>query len=490
MNDFLKFRTCPQGAFNFNELLVDSFAGGGGASTGIEQALGRSVDIAINHDIDAIKMHEINHPTTKHFCESVWDVDPIEVCNGQPVGLAWFSPDCKHFSKAKGGKPVEKKIRGLAWIAMRWAALVKPRIIMLENVEEFKTWGPIIDGKPCKKRKGQTFDSFIRQLREHGYQVEHKELKACDYGAPTIRKRFFLIARCDGEQINWPTPTHGDPSSKEVKTGLLKPWRTAASIIDWSLPCPSIFERKKPLAENALKRIAKGIQRYVIDSDEPFIVQSQTAVPFITEFANASNQRNMSANEPLRTQCAQVKGGHFGLVCAFLSKYYTGVVGADIKEPLPTVTAVDHNAVVTSHMIKFRGGNVGHGTNEPLHTISAGGTHLGEVRSFLLKYYGTDTGQSTNNPLHTVTARDRFGLVTIKGEDYQIVDIGLRMLQPHELYAAQDFPDDYIINVDAEGNKVTKKVQVARCGNAVCPSVARALVEANYSVDYEAKKAA
>ena len=490
MSEFLNYRKDPQGIFNFDELIIDSFAGGGGASTGIEQAIGRSVDIAINHDVDAIRMHEINHPTTTHYCESVWDVDPVKACNGQPVGLAWFSPDCKHFSKAKGSSPVEKKIRGLAWIAMRWAALVKPRIIMLENVEEFKTWGPVVDGQPCKKRKGQTFGSFIRQLKEHGYQVEHKELKACDFGAPTIRKRFFLIARCDGKQINWPTPTHGSPDSLEVKAGLLQPWKTAASIIDWSIPCPSIFERSKPLVENTLKRLAKGLQRYVIDSDSPFVLSEQNAAPFITEFANASNQRNMSAEDPLRTQCAQVKGGHFALVTAFIAKHYTGVVGSDIDTPLHTVTAVDHNALVTSHMIKFRGDNIGHGTNEPLHTISAGGTHLGEVRAFLLKYYGADTGQTIQDPLHTVTAKDRFGLVTIRGEDYQIVDIGLRMLQPHELFAAQGFPDDYIIDRDAEGKKVTKKAQVARCGNSVCPDVARALVEVNYTAINEEIKAA
>lgn len=461
----------------FKELIVDNFAGGGGASSGIEMATGRSVDIAINHDPDAIAMHAMNHPGTKHYCESVWDVNPREAVNGLPVGLCWLSPDCKHFSKAKGGKPVEKKIRGLAWVAVRWAATVKPRVIMLENVEEFKTWGPIVDGKPCPERKGKTFQSFVRALERQGYKVEFKELRACDYGAPTIRKRLFMVARRDGLPIVWPTPTHGKPDSPEVKSGKLEPWRTASECIDWSIPCPSIFERKKPLAENTLKRIAKGIQKFVIESDKPFIVSEVT--PFITEHANASSQRNMAFNEPLRTQCAGVKGGHFALVSAFLAKHYTGVVGAPMDTPTPTVTTVDHNALVTSHLIKMRGTNIGHGADEPAHTITAGGLHLGEVRAFLLKYYGTNIGHPADQPLQTITTKERFGLVTIRGVDYQIVDIGMRMLQPRELFKAQGFADDYIIDVDPSGKPISKTKQVARCGNAVPPPFAKALVEAN-----------
>ena len=461
----------------FKELIVDNFAGGGGASSGIEMATGRSVDIAINHDPDAIAMHAMNHPSTKHYCESVWDVNPREAVNGLPVGLCWLSPDCKHFSKAKGGKPVEKKIRGLAWVAVRWAATVKPRVIMLENVEEFKTWGPIVDGKPCPDRKGETFQSFVRALERQGYKVEFKELRACDYGAPTIRKRLFMVARRDGLPIVWPTPTHGKPDSPEVKSGKLEPWRTASECIDWSIPCPSIFERKKPLAENTLKRIAKGIQKFVIESDKPFIVSEVT--PFITEHANASSQRNMAFNEPLRTQCAGVKGGHFALVSAFLAKHYTGVVGAPMDTPTPTVTTVDHNALVTSHLIKMRGTNIGHGADEPAHTITAGGLHLGEVRAFLLKYYGTNIGHPADQPLQTITTKERFGLVTIRGVDYQIVDIGMRMLQPRELFKAQGFADDYIIDVDPSGKPISKTKQVARCGNAVPPPFAKALVEAN-----------
>ena len=365
-----------------SELIVDNFAGGGGASTGMELGLNRHVDIAINHDKDAIDMHRLNHPETKHYCESVWDVDPIEACQGRNVGLAWFSPDCKHFSKAKGGKPVNKNIRGLAWVAVRWAALVNVRVMMLENVEEFLTWGPIgEDGKPCKNRKGETFAAFVAALTtglpsyhpaiedikealgEHfslndiekglGYQVEWKVLKACDYGTPTIRKRLFLIARNDGVAISWPKATHGD--------GLI-PYKTAADIIDWSIPVRSIFNRKRGLAENTMKRIAKGLEKYVIQCDQPFNVPGECLTPFITEHANASSQRNMPIDEPLRTICAQVKGGHF--------------------------------ALVTSHIIKLRGGgNIGHGTNEPVHTISAGGFHIGEVRAFLVKYYGTGGGK-------------------------------------------------------------------------------------------------
>ncbi|HDX8451395.1 TPA: DNA cytosine methyltransferase [Aeromonas hydrophila] len=535
----------------FDEIVVDNFAGGGGASTGIEMALGRSPEIAINHDPDAISMHTVNHPTTEHYCESVWDIVPRDVVAGRPVGLVWLSPDCKHFSKAKGSTPVSKKIRGLAWVTLRWAATVRPRVIMLENVEEFQTWGPLLidaegNARPDPAKKGRTFNSFINALRRQGYKVEWRELRACDYGTPTIRKRLFLIARRDGAPIVWPKPTHGDPASAEVKAGKLLPWPTAADVIDWSIPCPSIFERKRPLAENTLRRIAKGLERFVINAAEPFIVNtrngeregqqprirgidqplwtvtaqgSQGAIcipilaPFITEHANASQQRNMPANEPLRTICAQVKGGHFALVSpviarqfgrsvgqsveeplgtvmakadksqlvtAFLAKHYTGVVGAELTQPLPTVTTVDHNALVTSHLVKLRG-TCQHGqpVTEPMPTVTAGGLHIGEVRAFLLKYYGTNIGHAADEPLQTVTTKHRFGLVTVRGEDYQIVDIGMRMLEPHELFAAQGFPADYVIDHDATGKKFTKTAQVARCGNAVCPPLAAALVRAN-----------
>ena len=767
------------------ELIIDNFAGGGGTSTGLEQAFGRPVDIAINHDPEALAMHAANHPHTTHLCESVWDVDPIKVTNNRPVGLVWLSPDCKHFSKAKGGKPVEKRIRGLAWVTLRWAAKCKPRVIMLENVEEFKTWGPLLveaDGsaKPDPAKKGKTFDSFIRQLRAHGYTVDYREMRGCDHDTPTIRKRFFLVARRDGITIKWPEPTHGAPDSIGVRAGKLRPYRTAAECIDFSLPCPSIFERDRPLAPATLRRIAKGIMRYVVDAADPFIVGQggpvyggkpvsanqpfgtlttenhravvlPTIVPvthqggdrtesigepfrtitgahrgekalgvatlvqvgygeregqapraldiekplgtvvgaaakhalveaelvpfvmtnttghpgagadmpvptitaagnqalvsalltgvggragqsrprgvdeptatatskadaalitavlvdaahgevspsgvkrwgtgahnveaplgtvtasgnkavataflakhytgvvgsdladpigtvtacdhhslvtaFLTEHANASTQRVMPADAPLRTMCAQVKGGHFSMVSAHITKFRTGATGSDMNTPLPTITAgpkenpagaphalgivtahiqrdmgasVGHAAdaplgtvtaggggkaaLVTSNMIKLRGTSTAAGTDEPLGTVSAGGQHHAEVRSFLLAYYGASETHSLTDPLNTVTSRDRFGLVTIQGQDYQIVDIGLRMLQPRELFRAQGFPDDYIIGDDpAQGLKLTKSAQVRMCGNSVCPPMARALILANFAHEREIARVA
>lgn len=530
------------------ELIIDNFAGGGGASCGIELALGRHVDHAINHDPEAVAMHAMNHPQTEHHCESVWDVDPLALTQGRPVGLAWFSPDCKHFSKAKGGKPRDKKIRGLAWVAMRWAALVRPRVIMIENVEEFRTWGPVLaDGSPCPRRKGETFRSFVRQLEALGYVVEHRELRACDYGAPTIRKRLFLIARCDGKPVVWPEPTHGAPGSAAVIAGLRKPWRRAAECIDWSIPCPSIFERAKPLADATQRRIARGIRRYVIDSANPFIVkvnhgydysrgqplgdplQTITAkqrygivAPVLTECANASTQRSWAADEPLRTQCAEVKGGHFALasatlvqtgygerpgqaprapgldkplgtvvaggakhalVSAFLAKHYGGNYdgpGVGLDEPASTVTTTDHHALVSSHMVKLRGECTGSATAEPVPTISAQGNHIGEVRAFLVKYYsegGQD--QDCRDPMHTIPTKDRLGLVTVAGEQYQIADIGMRMLEPHELYAAQGFPASYVIAPVIKGKRMPKHAQVRMCGNSVSPPMAAALVRAN-----------
>lgn len=463
-----RYRVNPQAPLNFTgELFVDNFAGGGGASTGIEAALGRSVDIAINHNPVALGLHEVNHPHTLHLCESVWDVDPRKVCGGRPVAGAWFSPDCRHFSKAKGSKPVSPRVRGLAWVALRWVATVKPRVLYLENVEEFTTWGPVIrqlDGSytPCPKRKGHTFRSFVNALKRHGYEVEWKELRACDYGAPTIRKRLFLIARCDGQPISWPTPTHGP--------GLI-PYRTAADIIDWSLPCPSIFERRKPLADATCRRIAEGLRRYVADTADPFIVP-------IANF-NGRNTTH-SVREPLRTVTAYPKGGHFALVEAFLAKHYTGVVGSDLRQPIGTITSKDHHSLVTSHMVKLRGTNIGSSAKQPLHTISAGGTHHAEARAFLIKYYGNEKGGcDIKEPLGTIPTRDRFGVVMVRGEPYQIVDIGLRMLQPHELFAAQGFPADYIYDRLADGTRVTKTDQVRMCGNSVCPQLAEALVRAN-----------
>jgi DNA (cytosine-5)-methyltransferase 1 len=576
-----------------DELIIDNFAGGGGTSTGLEAAFGRPVDIAINHDPEALAMHAVNHPHTLHLCESVWDVDPIEVTRNQPVGLVWLSPDCKHFSKAKGGTPVEKKIRGLAWVALRWAAKCKPRVIMLENVEEFRTWGPLridADGtaRPDPSRKGRTFESFVRQLRGQGYTVDWRELRACDFGTPTIRKRFFLVARRDGIAIAWPKPTHGAPSSPGVQAGKLLPWRTAAECIDWSIPCPSIFERRKPLADATLRRVAKGVMRYVVDAAEPFIVP--------IAHCNGSIPAH-DIDEPLRTVTADPKGGAFvvvvptlavigygeragqtprvpgiaaplgtvvgakklAVVSAFLAKHYTGVVGSELPRPIGTITACDHHslvtaalvgvggragqsrprgmddpaamitskydtalvaanlvymghgeqsangarrwshgvrdvteplstitasgmpvAVMTTHLVVNTSGHAGAAVDQPVPTITTGGRHA-EVRAFLVKYYGTDQDPKLAEPLHTITTKDRFGLVTVHGEQYAIVDIGLRMLSPRELYNAQGFPASYRIDADAAGKPFTKTAQVRMCGNSVCPPLAEALVRANFA---------
>ena len=492
-----------------NGLVVDNFAGGGGASTGIELALGRPVDVAINHDEDAIAMHLANHPFTKHYCESVWDVDPIEATAGRPVMLAWFSPDCTHFSKSRGCKPVEKNIRGLAWVAVKWAELVKPRVIMLENVEEFKTWGPINEeGYPIKGQSGETFEQFVNALREQGYEVEWRELKAHEYGAPTIRKRFFLIARCDGQPIVWPQASHGPEKI---------PFRTAAEIIDWSLPCPSIFDTKleikrkygitarRPLAEKTQKRIALGLKKFVIDNPNPYIVPAEKmTAPYITSIGQTgfTVDRSRSVDAPLNTivakaeQCllapmliqyhgetseSEVRGqtvdkpimtadtsNRYAGVVAFVSKYFDGGykgAGSSADDPLGTVTAVDHNALVAANIVKFKGNNIGQPADEPIQTICASTVHFGEIRTLLTKYCGTDP--------------DKAGIVTLSGTQYIISDIGMRMLTPRELFNAQGFPADYIIDVTADGKPVTKQAQIARCGNSVCPALSEALVRAN-----------
>ena len=577
------------------ELVVDNFAGGGGASTGIELATGYSVDIAINHDPEAIKMHKVNHPNTKHYCENVWEVDPVKACKGHPVGLAWFSPDCKHFSKAKGGKPVEKNIRGLAWVVLKWAALVRPRVIMLENVEEFQTWGPCIPIRdkdtgrvivsmvgrhdrekneprtrvadpgevvpvdrqifqPDPKRSGQTYKKWRKQLEALGYEIDTKELVAADYGAPTMRKRFFMIARCDGKPIVWPEPTHGPADSEEVKAGLLKPYVGAYTQLDFSLPCPSIFDtaeeikRKygiravRPLAQKTMDRIARGLKKFVLDNPEPFIIQCnhggerrqndiKEPLPTITGKhgygivepkivpymgTNTTNHPGGNCKNPIHTittgnqQCLisptliqyhsetskdEVRGqsiedpimtvdgsNRYGLVTSFLHKYYDGGytgAGDTVENPLPTVTSWDHNSLCAVNLIQMNNHCDGRDVKEPIPTITAGDGHFGEVRAFLIKYYGQGTGQDVKEPLDTVTSRDRFGLVTINGTDYKIVDIGLRMLGPKELYGCQGFPDDYIIDRDYTGKKYPRSEQVRRCGNAVCPPIPAALVKAN-----------
>ncbi|WP_407221834.1 DNA cytosine methyltransferase [Enterobacter roggenkampii] len=647
------------------EIIVDNFAGGGGASTGIELAIGRSVDIAINHDPNAVAMHTTNHPETLHYCESVFDVDPVSATAGRPVGLAWFSPDCRHFSKAKGSKPVEKEIRGLAWIVIRWALAVCPRVMMLENVEEFKTWGPLLAGemRPDPDRAGETFKEFIGMLStgvpaDHpalqecceflqlapdseqvqrlvaglGYEVDYRELRACDFGAPTIRKRFFMVMRRDGQPITWPEATHADPKSPAVQAGKLSPWRTAAECIDWSIEAPSIFDRKKPLAENTLKRIARGIQRFVLDNPTPFIVKCNhtttkgkydcfrgqslheplqtitkthgyaVAVPHLTKFRTGATGQELTepvptitagtskrpggnghalgmveaalapfmagnggsayqakprplektahtilkesracvvapviarqfgnsighpVDEPSATITAGGGGGgksqlvmptliqmgygerpgqeprvlqldnplgtvtaggnKFATVSAFLAKHYGGNYtgpGVGLDEPMHSVTTVDHHAAVTSHLVKLRGTcRDGQRTDDPMPTITAGGTHVGEVKTLLaVEAVDEKRAQLALDFLREYCGPDTTGLVSIDGVVYRIVDIGMRMLQPHELYKAQGFPDWYIIDRDFRGVKYAKDKQVARCGNAVPPPFAEALVRAN-----------
>lgn len=516
------------------EIIVDNFAGGGGASTGIELATGRPVTIAVNHDPEAIRMHLTNHPYTEHYQASVWDIDPAEVCRGRPVGLAWFSPDCKHFSRAKGGKPISKNIRGLAWIVLRWAAKVSPRVIILENVPEFVTWGPVRKGKPVKSKSGQTFCKWLLQLRELGYKVEYRKLKACDYGAPTIRERFFLVARRDGKPIVFPKPTHGEGE-------WVLPYRTAAECIDWSIPCKSIFGRKKPLAENTMRRIARGLDKFTIKSDNPFIVNYKF------------NNPPESINEPLSTVTSV---GNHSVVMPHISKFYGGITGSSITEPLSTVTAIDHNALTAAQLIQYHseqnGSEVrGQSLNDPIMTVDASPRYA-LTAAHIVKYYsGDDNYSGANKPLHTITTKDRnalvesylcilrnnedcrsikqplptittsgahFAVIRTKIEKYDkngnfgnwnevrkllnkhcgyslaedeilfleiaedwyfISDIGMRMLEPRELYRAQGFPDDYIIERDYTGREYSRKEQVARCGNAVPPPFAEALVRAN-----------
>lgn len=543
-----------------HELVVENFAGGGGASKGIADAIGRDPDIAINHDPQAIAMHEANHRNTRHLCEDVWDVVPSEVTEGRPVGLAWFSPDCTDHSKAKGGVPVRKNIRGLAWVVIRWARQKRPRVIFLENVEEFAHWGPVVhdeNGKAYadKTKRGMTFRLWCNVLRGLGYDIEWKELTASDHGIPTIRKRLFIIARCDGEPIVWPEITHAKPDVVERKPEL-RVWRTAAECIDWSIPCPSIFlskehgkdlNVKRPLAENTMRRIAKGIERYVINDKSPFIVccnhggegfrgqsidapmNTLTAArdaiglisPVLTSYHGPrdgdANGRCRTPAEPLATQDTS---NRFGLVAPFLVPRYGeregqeprtlpadapyptvvptanggslvvahvcrnwgGMVGQPVEQPYPTITSKGcQDTIVTSHLEVMYSNSKGATLQRPMPTV-VGSNHIAEVRAFLTKFYGTATGQGLNEPLHTATAKDRFGLVTIAGSKYQIVDIGMRMLSPRELFRAQGFPDSYDITTGINGKPLPKSAQVRMCGNSVCPKLAEEIVRANYVV--------
>lgn len=482
------------------ELIVDNFAGGGGASIGIFWATGRHPDIAVNHDAIAIECHSLNHPETKHYVEDVWKVDPVDACEGRPVGLAWFSPDCTHFSKAKGGQPRSNKIRGLAWVVIRWAEAVAPRVIVIENVEEFRTWGPLNDdGVPCKQREGQTFGEWHQRLEGLGYRVEYRTLHAHHYGAPTIRKRLFIIARRDGEPIVWPDATHSD-----LPLDGLPAFRTAAECIDWSIPAPSIFDRKRPLAESTLRRISAGVKRFILNEPEPFIAPLRGT--------SASHISTHSIGDPLST--VSVQGTHHALVSPTLIQtgygeregqapralvsstllaidHQSSGAGATWSpdQPLTTITTKARHCVATAFMAKHYTGVTGHGLEQPIGTVTTVDHHslvVGKlsqdeeagaerVRAFLVAYYGNESnGQALDDPLRTITTHDRFGLEIVQGEPYRIVDIGMRMLQPHELAGAQGFPADY------QFGNLTKRDTVRLIGNSVCPHVAEAIVRANY----------
>lgn len=537
-----------------DEIIVDNFAGGGGASTGIELASGRPVAIAINHDPDAILLHKTNHPYTEHLQASVWDVDPVKVCRGRPVGLAWFSPDCKHFSKAKGAALVDRNIRGLAWIVLRWAALVRPRVIMLENVEEFVTWGPVRKGKPVKQKAGQTFQQWKQQLSDLGYVIEHRELVAADYGAPTTRKRFVLVARCDGKPIVWPKPTHGPRDCPEVKAGKLRPWRSAAEIIDWSIPGYSIFDSKqkikekygvnavRPLADNTLRRVIRGVDKFTIKSGCPFIVptgygerkgqkprvqdiqhplstvvstvKQSVCMPCLIECNHSGEGHTRSVSEPVNTMTGKYAGGmcaasliqyhteqsedarvagltapintvdssnRYGLSCANLVEYYTGGRPLSVKDPLHTATSHDREALVAAHIAEFKGQDIGQDVMRPLRTITASSGEFGACQTVLSQKLGhwPEIRELLNRYCDYHLADDEVLLLIINGVPYYIADITLRMLTPRELYNAMGFPMDYIIDYDYQGNAYGKTKQVARCGHAVCPPMAEAMVRAN-----------
>lgn len=520
-----------------DELLVDLFAGGGGASVGIEMATGRQVDIAINHDAAAVSMHKANHPETHHFVQDVYSVDPKAACHGRPVGLLWASPDCTDHSKAKGSAPIRTKARrALAWVILKWAGQVRPRVIILENVEEFQDWGPLI-GTPGNyrrdpKRKGKTFRRWVRCLRDMGYEVDWKELRACHYGAPTIRKRLFVVARCDGEPIHWPEKTHGPKRAN--------PYRSAASCIDWTEPMCSIFATpeearewaqthdrgtpRRPLAEATMRRIARGVVKFVLDNPEPFIVgvggrmgqsaerpvsgtyqtittkndAALVAPYFVPRYGEREGQAPRALDPTRPSPVIVPTGNGASLVAAFLARHWGGMVGKHLGEPMPTVTTTgSQDQIVTAHLLKQYGTATGSKASEPLHTITAGGGKHALVASFLQKYYGQGTGQSVLDPAHTIRTKDGFGLVTvtIDGESYVLVDIAMRMLTPAELYRMQGFPADYrfergepltqaeqlgLLGLEgADGEPLTKTEQLRMVGNSVSPQVAAALVRAN-----------
>lgn len=427
-----------------NNLIIDCFAGGGGASVGIEMALGRQVDIAINHDPEAIRMHKVNHPDTIHLTEDIFKVDLQKYVKGRKVALMWASPDCTSHSKAKGGQPRKRGLRILPWAVYKHAKQILPEVIIMENVEEIQQWGPLDEkGHPIKERQGEDYLKFITAMKSLGYMFDSRELVAADYGAPTTRKRWYAIFRRDGKDIIWPEQTHFKNSEPK--------WKQCGELIDWSDLGKSIFDRKKPLAEATQKRIANGIRKYIIENPEPYIVKNKEALAFLIQYHGEQKEgdaRGQLLSEPIKTIDTS---NRYGLVTAFVTKYYkTGI---------------------------------GQGCDEPLHTITTSPGHFGLVSAFLIKYYGSGCGQELKEPLATITTKDRFGLVNaiidITGEKYIIKDIFLRMLKPEELKLMQGFPDDYIIDKDIEGKRYPIKEQVARIGNSVVPVMAKALVEEN-----------
>lgn len=430
---------------NQRSLIIDAFAGGGGASIGIKIALGRAVDLAINHDPAAILMHKTNHPETLHITEDIFKVDMLKYTKGQHVAFMWASPDCTSHSKAKGGQPREKGLRILPWAVYKHAKQILPDVIIMENVEEIQDWGPLDEnGHPIKERKGEDFNKFIKMMRSLGYEFEGKELVAADYGAPTTRNRWYGIFRRDGKPIVWPEPTHN-----KYGTNGLKKWEPISKYIDWSDLGSSIFTRKIPLKENTLNRIARGINKFIVNNSDPFILPDEDAASFLIQYHTETKNdyvRGQSVNEPIKTIDTS---NRYGLVTAFITKFYKTGTGQSV--------------------------------DEPIHTITTSAGHFGLVSAFLIKYYGSGTGQKVNEPIGTIVTKDRFGLVSvvIKGEHYQIADIWFRMLKPEELKLGQGFPADYIIDRDYTGKPYPKSKQVERIGNSVVPIMSEVLTEAN-----------
>ncbi|WP_164964275.1 DNA cytosine methyltransferase [Rubrivivax sp. JA1026] len=551
-----------------DELIVDLFAGGGGASTGIEAALGRHVDIAVNHDPMAVAMHRVNHPQAQHFLADVWEVDPVTVCAGRPVGHLHASPDCTHFSQAKGGQPRDRAIRSLSWVVHRWAGKVRPRVITLENVEQILQWSPLVakrdpatgrvvrvDGTvaepgervpvhqqqlvPDQRHRGRNWRHFVDGLRRMGYDVQWRKIIAADHGAPTTRERLYMVARCDGEAIEWPEPTH---AKKRTRGSARKPWRPVADIIDWSIPCPSIFDRKRPLADATMRRVARGTWRYVLTAAEPFIVPVKSwsgggndsasiddplrtvttskrgefavCAPIIAPITHQGADRGRSATEPLATVTTANRGEHALIGATLIQAGYGEREGQEprvphLDKPLGTIVAGGRkHALVSAFLAQMNGGfydergGAGRGADVPLSTITNRGTqqqlvtvHLApeheagalRVAAFLMHYYGSG-GQhgDLRDPAATITTRDRLALVTvtISGTRYVIVDIGMRMLVPRELYLAQGFPIAYVIDrgIDEQGREITltKTAQVRMVGNSVSPLPMHAIVAANH----------